>query len=231
MANERGKKSAASASDFSLSVFFSSLSLFLSECQRQNSKKITLKCLVLSQSKAKSIPLLEFLLFNLCVRFSQPKQAFPPLIFKNQRMGVLKDFDCTVIRKDQAVEVGSEKYNIINPGLSYLGICRERGCEALGRSVVCNRGHGSHLVNEDIMMENVKCPCCRKPFVMETIALFCCTATVVAHHQQEETTAVEAKGMEIVKFGAKNSQKLNLQGVLVTVTTKAHGTGSGCSIC
>ena len=142
-------------------------------------------------------------------------------------MGVLKDFDCTKIRRDQAVEVGNEKHNIIRPGLSYLGICRQHGCPALGCSVVCNRGHGDHLVNDDIMTEVVKCPLCQKPFVLETIALFQCTGAITAHHQQEESTAVEAKGMEIVKFGARNSAKFNVQGVLISVKTKSL---SSCSI-
>ena len=92
-------------------------------------------------------------------------------------MGLLKDFDCNTVKHDKAVE-GREKHRIIEPGLSYYGVCKNKACEAHDKTVVCNRGFGCHLVNDDIASGVVVCPCCRQPFTMQHVSLFECKATV-----------------------------------------------------
>ena len=145
-------------------------------------------------------------------------------------MGVLKNFDCSTLQRDQAIMDGATPYNVIHDGLSYGGHCLNKACVAFHKSVICNRGAGCHLINDDIVMGVVQCPCCRQPFDMENINLFRCTATVTIHSQQEETSEFHASGMEIVKIGKKLNHDA-FQSFLMTVNVKQTSNRKECLIC
>ena len=133
-------------------------------------------------------------------------------------MGVLKDFDCKTVKKSQVVE-GKHKWALINSGLSYCGFCKNNRCEAFNHNVVCNRGHGDHLVNDDLMTGAVRCPACNTQFQLEYVALFNCKATATLHTQQEEVTEYEAKGDEIVKLGTRAGNAPVFEGALLSIKT------------
>lgn len=133
-------------------------------------------------------------------------------------MGILKDFDCSTIQKDQAVD-GVHKYNIIEPGLSYCGCCRNKSCEAFRKLVVCNRGAGTHVVNDDLVSGIVKCPLCQSAVEMDYVALYRCSATVTVLSQNEETMVLRARGSEIVKLGKRVGGPV-FESALLTVDAK-----------
>eukprot|EP00755_Sulcionema_specki_P025758 Sspe_Gene.84031::Locus_55162_Transcript_1_1_Confidence_1.000_Length_616::g.84031::m.84031 len=123
-------------------------------------------------------------------------------------MGVLKDFDCSKVQHSKTVE-GTTDYNIINPGVSYSGFCGNDKCVAYKKGVVCNRGYGSHLVNDDIMSGQVKCPKCSMEFPMRHVCLYRCKATVTILDHEEQQESYVVKGDDIVKLGSKKDEKIN----------------------
>lgn len=136
-------------------------------------------------------------------------------------MGLLKQFDTSVRRRDTVVE-GNTPYNIIQPGLSYSGVCRNPKCSpAKGKTVICNRGFGNFLVNDDISLNTIICPMCSSPFELESIGLFQCRAECIIHAHQEQRELFVAKGLEIVKIGKKaDSKAFALPDALMTLTVK-----------
>lgn len=120
-------------------------------------------------------------------------------------MGVLKDFNTTTVQREQAVDDTTTRYNIIRPGVSYSGFCTRQGCEGYRKQVICNRGIGSHLVNDDIMNNVPSCPCCRSEITIECINVFRCKAVVTVHDQVEEKCHLVATGNEIVKLGQRSA--------------------------
>jgi uncharacterized protein (UPF0212 family) len=134
-------------------------------------------------------------------------------------MGVLKDFDCSKVDKEQAVDGGDCDYNIIKPGMSYCGFCTKNVCRAFRKNIVVNRGKGNHLVNDDVMSGVLKCPACATPFELKYVALYQCKATMTVHLQQEETTAFVAEKNEIVKLGSKVGANV-FEGGLLTIDVK-----------
>lgn len=144
-------------------------------------------------------------------------------------MGVLKDFDTSVVEHDKAVTDVTTRYNIIREGLSYSGCCTTSSCEGYRKNVICCRGFGNHLVNDDIVCGVPVCPCCKKDFVVETIMLYRCQATITVHGQQEESSAMLARGNDIVKLGQRNAKDGVLQSQrLVTVTAKPLNDSKCC---
>ena len=138
-------------------------------------------------------------------------------------MGVLKDFDFSTVRKEEALPDG-QPHNTIRPGLAYMGTCKHRTCAVFNKHVVNNRGFCTALINEDVISGTIQCPICRGPFELETAAIFQCDATITVHSHNEETTKLTANGGEIVKFGIKNSTVFHLNGLLVTVKTTSNKT-------
>jgi hypothetical protein len=145
-------------------------------------------------------------------------------------MGVLKDFNTSTVSHSKAVS-GASSYSMVQPGMSYRGVCRTRGCEGSSHSVICNRGHGNHLINDDIMNDVPKCPCCRVVFSVDDVLLFMCNAKVTVHTQTEEVTSLIARGDDIVVLGqrTKNEALFSSQR-LVTIDATSAGGSSGCSI-
>ena len=141
-------------------------------------------------------------------------------------MGVLKDFDCSKVKRDQAVE-GDSEFTLIRPGMSYCGFCPNRQCRVGNTNVVLNRGPGNHLVNDDIVSGVIRCPACHSPFELQYIALFQCSATVTAHLAQEEKSTFKAEGNEIVKLGARAGAPV-FQNGLLTVDVKI---ARDCAVC
>jgi hypothetical protein len=84
--------------------------------------------------------------------------------------------------------------------------------------VVANRGHGSHLVNDDVAAGNITCPICATVFPMEHICIYQCDAKMTTHDHQEETHQFFARGREIVKIGSRDAAMPD--GVVVTIETK-----------
>lgn len=140
---------------------------------------------------------------------------------------MLKSFDCSVVERTKAV-AGTNDHCLIQPGMSYSGVCRQPGCSVRNQLVVCNRGGGHHLVNDDIITERLKCPLCRKSFDLQHIMLFACDATVVVHSTPEERTQFSAKGDDVVKIGVPVGTRLSENGgYLLSVDCK---TSSGCAV-
>lgn len=134
-------------------------------------------------------------------------------------MGVLKDFDCSKVNRDTTVE-GTTAWRIIRPGLAYCGYCRNRTCPAGNQNVVCNRGPGIHVVNDDLVSGVVKCPSCSSPVEMEYISIFQCTAVVTILSQEEQRTELKATGEEIVKIGRRAGLPM-FDNSLMTIEAKA----------
>jgi hypothetical protein len=141
-------------------------------------------------------------------------------------MGVLKDFDCSKVSKDQAIE-GKDDFCTIQRGLSYCGHCPNSKCRAFRKLVVLNRGPGHHLVNDDIVSGIVRCPACQSPFEMKFLGLYQCKAVVTVHLREEQKTTFEAKGSEIVKLGCRNEGSAMFENGLLSVEAKLD---SGCCI-
>ena len=137
---------------------------------------------------------------------------------RNSTMGVLKDFDCSKVAKEQAT-LGEGDYNIIKPGMSYCGFCTKHDCRAFRKNVVVNRGKGNHLVNDDIISGLLKCPACATAFELSYVALYQCKATVTVHLQQEEKSEFVAEKSEIVKLGSKVGANV-FEGGLLTIDVK-----------
>ncbi|CUG88745.1 Hypothetical protein, putative [Bodo saltans] len=148
-------------------------------------------------------------------------------------MGVLKDFNTSTVSHSKAVS-GVSKFSIVQPGMAYRGTCRTRGCEGHGHSVICNRGHGNHLINDDIVNDIPKCPCCQAVFTVEDVLLFMCNAKVTVHTQTEEVSSLMARGDDIVVLGQRTkNEALFSNQRLVTIDTTGVGRGGGgggCSI-
>jgi hypothetical protein len=146
-------------------------------------------------------------------------------------MGILKDFDCSRVAREKTVE-GTSDYNLVRPGMAYDGVCRKAGCRANGHMVVCNRGTGNHLVNDDITMNRIVCPICSMPFEMREIILYQCRADVTVHAREEQTSTLVAQGDEIVKIGSRVGAPI-FESCLVTINTSALGitkSGKGCVV-
>lgn len=141
-------------------------------------------------------------------------------------MGALKDLDLSRVNKEKTV-AGSSPYNTIRPGMAYAGICKTPSCIGSGQLVLNNRGHGSHLVNDDLMMGAVRCPCCNAPFELEFIALFECTAVITHHRAQEEHQTLIAKGDDLIKLGCKANAFTAVENGLLTIESKSN---DKCSI-
>ena len=110
-------------------------------------------------------------------------------------MGVLKGFDASSVKREKAV-VGNDRHNIVRPGLNYMGVCRNTSCQAVGKAVVCHRGAGTFLVNDDVMSQVNVCPLCRKHFELETLVLNQCRATATVLRHNEERAQYEARGSD-----------------------------------
>lgn len=147
-------------------------------------------------------------------------------------MGLLKDFDCSNVKREQAT-AGNEAYNVIRPGMSYVGICRNPNCkEAFQKTVVCNKGGGQHLVNDDLVNNVITCPMCKQPILFQHISLFRCKADVIVHSHNEEVTPFEAKGDEIIKIGKKVGGEAFDHYLMSVVVKKIEKDGTpDCVIC
>lgn len=136
------------------------------------------------------------------------------------RMGVLKDFNTSVVKREDTVE-SSDKHNIIESGISYSGICKNRSCGAYNLSVVHNRGYGSHLVNDDIMNHVPSCPLCHQEIIVDVINVFRCKAVLTVHDREEKSTEFVASGKEVVKIGARGDDAAIASTTrLVTITAQ-----------
>uniref|UniRef100_A0A7S1J3Y5 Uncharacterized protein n=1 Tax=Eutreptiella gymnastica TaxID=73025 RepID=A0A7S1J3Y5_9EUGL len=151
-----------------------------------------------------------------------------------------KGLNLNSVSRTEAIE-GDTDYMIVEPGLNYLGFCKGEKCVASNKSVVCRRGHGSHMVNEDVTHDKVLCPKCHLPFEVAEIALYRCKAKVTIHDHQSTTDAYECKGKEVVKLGARgelkdgnsNAKKVssrNSADCLLEITTKPLQEDK-CTIC
>lgn len=125
-------------------------------------------------------------------------------------MGVLKNFDTSVVKHDKVVTAGQERYNIVAPGMSYGGLCTTSGCEGHRKRVISNRGCGSFLVNDDIVNDVPKCPCCKCTIVVEVILLFRAKATVKvvngSNSEQDDVTNLLARGDDVVLIGDRKEE-------------------------
>ena len=140
-------------------------------------------------------------------------------------MGLLKDFDCSNVQHDMAGHDPSS-HNVIRTGMSYSGYCRNPTCkEGFQKMVVCNRGVGHHLINDDIMNEVIKCPCCSKKITLDHISLFRCKAKMLVHSSEEEEQTFHATGDEIIKIGSKVGDAVfeNYLMSIIVETPKADG--------
>eukprot|EP01065_Artemidia_motanka_P014699 TRINITY_DN1853_c4_g1_i1.p1 TRINITY_DN1853_c4_g1~~TRINITY_DN1853_c4_g1_i1.p1 ORF type:complete len:171 (+),score=57.63 TRINITY_DN1853_c4_g1_i1:77-514(+) len=140
-------------------------------------------------------------------------------------MGVLKDFDVNKIERAQVVDAQTD-YNVIREGCSYAGHCENAECAAHKKYVVCNRGFGNHLVNDDVMCGVPVCPRCRKPFNLRNVCLFRCQAKVTIHDHQEQVASYRVTGEEVMKLGAKMDMKINPH-ALMSIEAKSLGRGKG----
>lgn len=140
-------------------------------------------------------------------------------------MGVLKDFDCSNIQHETAGRDPSS-YNVIRAGMSYSGYCRNPNCkDGFQKMVVCNRGHGHHLINDDILNDVIKCPCCSKKVNLDHISLFRCKAKMIVHSTEDEEQKFEATGDQIVKIGSKVGEAAfeNYLMSIIVETPKSEG--------
>eukprot|EP00667_Euglena_gracilis_P026424 EG_transcript_31800 len=110
-------------------------------------------------------------------------------------------------------------WTVIGPGVNYLGFCRLAGCPVRGKSVSCQRGLGSHVVNDDISSDMVRCPKCGAPFEVVEIALYRCRARVVSHAQPPVEDHYEAAGSDVIKLGSDGK-----------ATGGAGGSPTGCLV-
>eukprot|EP01062_Namystynia_karyoxenos_P023058 TRINITY_DN18874_c3_g1_i3.p2 TRINITY_DN18874_c3_g1~~TRINITY_DN18874_c3_g1_i3.p2 ORF type:complete len:147 (+),score=59.71 TRINITY_DN18874_c3_g1_i3:171-611(+) len=138
-------------------------------------------------------------------------------------MGVLKDFDVNKVERSTVVDAQTD-YNIIRSGCSYAGFCGNASCPANKKYVVCNRGYGSFLVNDDVMSAVPKCPRCKSTFELRNVCLFQCRATVTIHDHQEQTATYKVQGEEVVKLGSKMDLKINPH-ALMSIETKPLSAG------
>lgn len=143
-------------------------------------------------------------------------------------MGVLKDFNTSKVSHSKAVD-GVSKYSVVQPGMAYRGSCRSRGCPGNGHLVICNRGLGNHLINDDIVSEIPKCPCCKAVFVVEDVLLFQCKATVRVHAQTEEISSLVARGDDIVVIGQRTKDEALFSNQRL-VTIEATGSSTDCCV-
>lgn len=122
-------------------------------------------------------------------------------------MGVLKNFDASVVKHDKVSKAGATKYNVIVPGLSYGGTCTTQGCDGFRKQVVCNRKFGSHLVNDDIINEVPKCPCCMSSIAVDVVMLFEAKATLTVVQGRADGTddaaSLIARGDDVVMIGER----------------------------
>uniref|UniRef100_A0A7S4C774 Uncharacterized protein n=1 Tax=Eutreptiella gymnastica TaxID=73025 RepID=A0A7S4C774_9EUGL len=130
---------------------------------------------------------------------------------------------------------GDTDWTIVRPGLNYVGFCKNQSCPVKNHSVVCNRGHGSHLVNDDVTNDVPKCPKCSTAFALSEICLYQCRAKVVVHGHDSTTDRYEAKGSETIMLGSggqpKGAKEVRRSGeCLVEITTKAVGLDA-CVVC
>ena len=133
-------------------------------------------------------------------------------------MGVLKGVDCSKVKRVKTHE-STGGPNVVRCGVSYKGRCASKDCSAVGGDVVCNRGKGCFVVNDDVMSEKVLCPACQRPFELVNICLYQCKAkvTIVGHDDQSED--YEASGDDVVLLGGPVAPKNFQPGALVTVET------------
>lgn len=137
-------------------------------------------------------------------------------------MGVLKDFDCARLERTTVTAARTE-HNVIRPGLAYIGTCTSTtNCTARGQQVVCNKGHGSHLVNDDIITGTVRCPSCNAPFEMQKVAIYQAKAVFELHGHTSVRDEVTVVGEEVLLIGQRLKQAVN-NNLLMTVTTSAVG--------
>eukprot|EP00760_Papus_ankaliazontas_P038428 PhM_4_TR9130/c0_g2_i2/m.7560 len=147
-------------------------------------------------------------------------------------MGVLKNFDCATM-SHTTVTNGAEDFKTILPGLSYLGMCTSEGCRARGQRVVCNRGMGDHLVNDDIVSGVILCPACRGPVEMQTIALFRTDGRFVLHDHSTSEETLRVHGDEVVMLGQQAAGG-GSSSLLLTIHARelnARGSKKDCLIC
>ncbi|KAJ9443714.1 hypothetical protein DIPPA_15547 [Diplonema papillatum] len=129
-------------------------------------------------------------------------------------MGVLKDFDCNTVKNEKTVVATDNDFRIVRSGLSYSGVCKNDQCTAKGQGVVCNRGHGTFVVNDDIMSGLVKCPKCGHDFEMQAVNLYQCDAVVKVLDHTEEVQTYKPRHDDIVKLGSRKTLTIQPQALL-----------------
>lgn len=134
-------------------------------------------------------------------------------------MGLLKGVDCTKLQRSTALEAETD-YNVIRVGVSYSGFCNTSGCRAFRKSIVCNRGLGDHIVNDDMAMGIVTCPVCRARVELRAINIFDSNASISVQHDEGETVQfVTAKGDEIISITMQKDQTSTRSPLLVISAT------------
>ena len=93
-----------------------------------------------------------------CVRFSCP----------DVRVSYVKDND--------VYRIGDPRWLIVEPGLAYVGTCKNLSCPA--KTTVCNVNMGKHRPNEDYCYNQIRCPACQTPFQPECFQFQHCSAKV-----------------------------------------------------
>eukprot|EP00754_Rhynchopus_humris_P038653 Rhum_TRINITY_DN21268_c0_g1::Rhum_TRINITY_DN21268_c0_g1_i1::g.173581::m.173581 len=133
-------------------------------------------------------------------------------------MGVLKDVDCKQVSNSKTVMSGNE-HAVVHSGVAYSGRCANKECKAYNGTVVCNRGRGCFVVNEDIMAGLVKCPACSLPFELVHVCLYQCKARVTIVDHDEQSQDYNPSGDNVVLLGGQQQKGLIKPNALLTVQT------------
>ena len=99
---------------------------------------------------------------------------------------------------------GTSKYDKVDKGLNYRGICKNSNCSSLDENVVVQKGFGEISYSMDHF--RTKCPNCNKKIEIEEIWMYKCT------YYMEFMKDAESEEITTPKVTTKESIKLDNEG-------------------
>ena len=86
------------------------------------------------------------------------------------------DVRVSYVENTRFTQIGDPHWLVVEPGLAYLGTCKNLSCPAT--ITVCNMEMGKHRPNEDYCYSQIRCPACQTPFQPECFYFQHCSAKI-----------------------------------------------------
>jgi len=109
--------------------------------------------------------------------------------------------------------LGSNPYKFyrVGEGLNYAGTCENKECKAYNEPVICHRGFGMEIQpnRDQHILENIRCPGCRKTFSAEKFFFFRCEVKITYKRSDDKKVQYKTKSVanEAWELGSDDTSK------------------------